>query len=239
MQMAMNVAQFVQSIIISLAFLVGGIWAIFRYRRLREEKLSIETDFNMQTSSTYTHGMAMVTLNYLIKNAGTRALRLAMEPEGPFNTPFFVRNRGTKYEKPAYRNCELRLWKLNMPNNPSSALVQLRDTSTSIEVPLEGLSGKPINIIEENNVAPNSFWLEPGEIVHFATNFRLAPGYYAGRIQTLFDFASITSTSRNEKKYTFDTFTFAFEVPSTEPSYNAVPSYSTARVLGVTTNGER
>lgn len=76
------------------------------------------------------------------------------------------------------------------------------------------MADKPVNLLEENNINPNRFWLEPGELMQLATNFCLSPGYYAGRIQALFDFPSLTMRTIRKGRYTFETFTFAFEVPS-------------------------
>lgn len=215
LEQAASVSQIIQSIAIAIALVIGGVWTLFWHRRLREERLSIDFSVSIQTSASYMHGMSIVSLVFLMKNAGSRDLRLAPEPEPPasFAEPFFVKNPNTPYEKPAYRNCEIRLWRLTVPDNPPTTLIRLRDRSRAVEIPL---ADEPVNILAENNITPNSFWLEPGEVVHIATNFSLPPGYYAGRIQTLFNFPSLLSKTKHEKKYTFDTFTFAFEVAPEE-----------------------
>lgn len=54
-------------------------------------------------------------------------MRLAVEPDGSkFSEPFYVEEPGSKYAKPAYRNFEIRLWKISVSRDPVPGLLRIR-----------------------------------------------------------------------------------------------------------------
>lgn len=208
-----TITQIAQNTAITVAVIIGGIWAAYRWRRLREERLSIEYVLEVIQTSKPERGTSIVSLVFRMKNAGARALKLAPDGKKPYDKPIEVRGAGEHWEKAAYRNCELTLWQLDASTGTSGALIALRDHSQARRV---HLTNERVNLLAESRISPDTFWLEPEEVVQSAVTLSLLPGYYVGQVVTLFNMRPITRRTR-KTRYTFDVFTFAFEVPSEEP----------------------
>lgn len=70
MEQAITISQILENVTLSIALVIGGIWTILRYRRLREEKRSMESEARIQVSNQYVNDMALVTLVFLMKMQG-------------------------------------------------------------------------------------------------------------------------------------------------------------------------
>lgn len=215
-----NLSQIIQNLAIAIAVIIGGVWAIYLHGRLRRERLSIECGVEVAQSAMPTGGMFVVSLAFRMKNAGARALQLVPDGRKPYDVPIAIRAKGMPWEKRAYRNCELNLWRLNRPTAGTDSLMSLLDDSTASKV---RLSNQPINLLAESRINPATFWLEPEEVIHALVNLSLSPGYYVGQVLTIFKFRPISGRSAfsrycailiGKKENTIDTFTFAFEVPT-------------------------
>lgn len=206
-EFATSLSQVIQNLAITLAVIVGGIWAIYRWFRLREERLSIEYFVEVVQSAKPTDGVSLVSLVFRMKNAGARALKLARDGTEPYTEPIDSRGVGKLWEKVAHRNCELTIWKLDKPSASTNALISLRDETRASKV---HLADHPVNLLAESRISPETFWLEPEEVVQSVANLALPAGYYVGQVVTLFDMKPIRKTRKTQ--YTFDVFSFAFEV---------------------------
>jgi hypothetical protein len=197
--------QVVQTIAIVAAVIVGGLWTLWGFTYFRQGKLSIDFSLDVHQSSKPVNGTYIVSLLFIMKNDGARALKLMPEKGNSFKSPLVDRNPGTLYERKAFRNCELLLWRIEPPVDATGSVIYLADKAKAVQI---DLGAHPVNLLEVSAINPNTFWLEPGETVRTTTNCYLPMGYYTGSIRTLFRLRSLTTRAR----YTFDVFSFSFEV---------------------------
>jgi hypothetical protein len=172
-------SEILQNFALTLAVIVGGIWATYRFFIQRAYETALEIDFAM-TNLTYENGNFLVLVDMVLKNKGLT--RISAKPKK------YIKGKAI----PVYED--------TVETLDHSFALQVRRISTTIPASavldwfesdkLEKLDSIPdqINLLNEYDISRNGavdFWIEPNEVYHRAIPLVLPRGRYLAKASFL------------------------------------------------------
>lgn len=172
-------AEILQSLALSSAVLIGGLWATYRFFIQRAYETALEIDVCV-TSSTYADDRFLVFFDAVLKNRGQT--RISARPRRFAQSqllPSFEDSAETLYYS---FGIKIRRIPKNILNNASLDWFE----SEYLE-PVPGVPSE-INLLNEYDYSKNGavdFWIEPNETYHCGIPLILAGGDYVAKLAFL------------------------------------------------------
>jgi hypothetical protein len=160
-------------IIVTLAAIAGGAWALLRFKRERADESAIDMDVSVRTDKSSANGASPVFIEAKLKNVGKT--KIQAKPT-------------TKNSGPAYQDTEETLeysGSLKVRHLvPSAGMVANLDWyDASVVTPIASLP--EINLLSDYEIPEQEnlldFWKEPGETYVLGKTIALAPGLYLAK----------------------------------------------------------
>ena len=167
--------EFVEHLVVTVAAVIGGLWALFRFVHERNSEAALDIATRVQ-SVPLPSGDHFVTVTLSLTNRGS--IKLQAKPNRPWQEPAFTDGVETLRH---------------------SGSLQIRQVDGSVPVPnrhLDWFEGGPfvpvpglpteINVLsdyeEPRNGSVVDFWMEPGETYRFGVPVALPPGVFVAKV---------------------------------------------------------
>lgn len=183
------IVQIFQQIVLTIAIIFGGIWALFRFRLLREYEGNIELEVSTNCTPCE-NGNSIVFINTTIKNTGTRTV--IATPKKYLNgklVPIYTNNN-----IPIYHSFVLQIKRMDTSIQGSIAY----DWYGSSNFTQDDNLPDEIDLLLESNIPPNigDFWLNSGDTCHLGTVVKLPSGHYLAKVSFVGTHGTADYTSR-------------------------------------------
>jgi hypothetical protein len=165
----------ISNVVVTLAALAGGLWAVFRFWRERTDEAALDLTVSHRSSPLGKNHLVAITLE-LANKGKTRIQAKTKRTE----TDFAFDDTVEKLHHP----CSLQIGKFKTPDQSSPVRIDWFEAGQVVEnVP--GLQPE-INLLSEYEDPENNniidFWLEPGETYRLEAPLILPEGLYLGKV---------------------------------------------------------
>ena len=158
------VADSIQNLVTTIAILIGGAWAIYRFWLKREKETAINLNVNYLTEP---YGdLHIVFVEVTIANCGSVSVRAKKESPAYKDDVEIVSSSGHLRLRPIKCNSATQEQILWFPNG--AKLAPLEDDIEADLLTEYAVDGRP------------RFWMEPGETYRIGATLLLPPGQYMG-----------------------------------------------------------
>jgi hypothetical protein len=162
----------VHDVVITLAALAGGLWALLRFKRERSDESALDMDVTVRADRTATAGVSAVLLEAKLKNVGKTKIQANPTTKGSVAYTDAA-------EKIVYSGS---LLIRSVPALAACVYVDWYDKKGVLAIP--GLD--EINLLSEYELPDRSdlldFWMEPGEAYTLGRTILLPPGLYLAKV---------------------------------------------------------
>ena len=162
----------VNDVVVSLAAVAGGLWALLRFKRERSDESALDMEVAIRSDRTSTVGNLAVFVETKLRNVGKTKLQAKPITKGSVAY-------SDSAEKIAYSgSLQVRLVSV------SAAGTCLDWYDDSALRPIRGLH--EINLLSEYDIPERNdlldFWMEPGETYTLGRTIMLPPGLYLAKV---------------------------------------------------------
>ena len=162
----------IHDIVVTLAALAGGSWALLRFKRERSDESALDMEVSVKGDKTTTANTFAVFVEVKLKNVGKT--KIQAEPTARGDIAYKDAD-----EKIAFSG-SLQVRSVSVP----SAAGYLNWYDEKIAMPIPGLS--EINLLSEYEIPEKAglldFWMEPGETYTLGKTVALTAGLYLARV---------------------------------------------------------
>jgi hypothetical protein len=162
----------IHDIVVTLAALAGGSWALLRFKRERADESALDLEVSVRSDKTSTANTFAVFVEAKLKNVGKT--KIQAKPTAKGNLAY-----ADAVEKIAYGG-SLQVRSISVP--AATGYLNWYDQKSVMPIPELG----EINLLSEYEIPEKDnlldFWMEPGETYTLGKTIALTPGLYLMKI---------------------------------------------------------